>query len=133
MSKQLKDNSCYYVRAFSLLGDGSDEHQINIKRTPEEPLFQANQISKLYKLLGIANISTVLKDFSVKERCLISKEGPLFSKEGSKISNDRPLISNEGSFPKEESFVQTNFLTELGLYRLLGRSIKPIAVHFKSG
>ena len=102
------------LRAFSLLGDGSDEYQINIKGTPEEPLFQANQIGKI---LGIVNISSTLKDFGVEERCLVSK--------------DRPLGSTEGSFSKEESNVQTNFLTELGLYRLLGRSRKPIAATFQ--
>ena len=41
------------LKAFSILGDGSDEHQINIKGTPDDPLFQANQIRKL---LGITNI-----------------------------------------------------------------------------
>ena len=93
------------LKTFSLLGDGSDVYQINIKGTPEDPLFQANQIGKI---LGIANISTALKDFGVEERYLISKEGPLFLNEGSKNSN--------------ESLVQTNFLTELGfLYRLLSR------------
>ena len=97
------------LKAFSLLGDGSDEYQINIKGTPDDPLFQANQIGKI---LGIANISTALKDFDIDERCLISKEGPLFLKEGSSV-------------------FQTNFLTELGLYRLLGRSRKPIAATFQ--
>jgi prophage antirepressor-like protein len=102
------------LKAFSLLGDGSDEHQINIKGTPEDPLFQANQIGKL---LGLGNISAALKDFGVDERCIISKAGP--------------LISNEGSVLREESLFQTNFLTELGLYRLLARSRKPIAAIFQ--
>lgn len=96
------------LKAFSLLGDGSDEYQINIKGTPEDPLFQANQIGKI---LGLGNISAALKDFGIEERCL--------------ISNNRPLISNEGSV------FQKNFLTELGLYRLLGRSRKPIAATFQ--
>lgn len=96
------------LKAFSLLENGSDEYQINIKGTPEDPLFQANQIGKL---LGLGNISAALKDFGIEERCL--------------ISINRPLISNEGST------FQTNFLTELGLYRLLGRSRKPIAATFQ--
>ena len=91
------------LRAFSLLGDGSDEHQINIKGTPEEPLFQANQIGKL---LGLGNICAALKDFEVEESY---------------------LISNDTAFGTKE----TNFLTELGLYRLLGRSRKPIAATFQ--
>lgn len=91
------------LRAFSLLGDGINEHQINIKGTPEDPLFQANQIGKL---LGIVNISTALKDFGADECC---------------------LISNDTAFGLKE----TNFLTELGLYRLLGRSRKPIAATFQ--
>lgn len=102
------------LKAFSLLGDGSDEHQINIRGTPEDPLFQANQIGKL---LGIVNISCALKDFGIEEKCLISKDGP--------------LVSNEGSGFKDECLLQTNFLTEIGLYRLLGRSRKPIAATFQ--
>ena len=91
------------LRAFSILGDGSDEHQINIKGTPEEPLFQANQIGKL---LGLGNICAALKDFG---------------------SEESYLISNDTAFGIKE----TNFLTELGLYRLLGRSRKPIAATFQ--
>ena len=91
------------LKAFSLLGDGSEEHQINIKGTPEDPLFQANHIGKL---LDIANISTALKDFDDDE-CV--------------------LILNDTAFGIKE----TNFLTELGLYRLLGRSRKPIAATFQ--
>jgi prophage antirepressor-like protein len=91
------------LRAFSLLGDGSDEYHINIKGTPDDPLFQANQIGKI---LGIANISTALKDFDVEE-CY--------------------LVSNYTGYGIKD----TNFLTELGLYRLLGRSRKPIAATFQ--
>jgi prophage antirepressor-like protein len=91
------------LKAFSLLGDGSDEYQINIKGTPEDPLFQANQIGKI---LGLGNICAALKDFG---------------------SEESYLISNDTAFGMKE----TNFLTELGLYRLLARSRKPIAATFQ--
>ena len=65
--------------------------------------FQANQIGKI---LGIGNISESLKDFG---------------------EDERSLLFTETSFGIKE----TNFLTELGLYRLLGRSRKPIASTFQ--
>jgi prophage antirepressor-like protein len=79
------------------------EHHINIKGTLENPLFQANQIGKL---LEISNIRESLRDFSDNEKVVTRSDTPGGSQE-------------------------TNFLTEFGLYRLLGRSRKPIAHKFQ--
>ena len=79
------------------------EYQINIQGTLEDPIFQANQIGKL---LGISNIRENLRDFSSDEKC---------------------VILNDTSTGLKE----TNFLTETGLYRILGRSRKPIAHTFQ--
>jgi prophage antirepressor-like protein len=79
------------------------EYQINIQGTLEDPLFQANQIGKL---LGIVNIRDSIKEFSNNEK-------------------DVGLTDTLGG--KQE----TIFLTEYGLYRLLGRSRKPIAHKFQ--
>jgi prophage antirepressor-like protein len=79
------------------------EYHINIQGTLENPLFQANQIGKL---LGISNIREGLRDFSSNEKVVTKSD------------------SNGGS-------QETNFLTEFGLYRLLGRSRKPIAHKFQ--
>jgi len=79
------------------------EHHINIQGTLENPLFQANQIGKL---LEISNIRESLRDFTDNERVVI-------------------LTDTRGGSQ------ETNFLTEFGLYRLLGRSRKPIAHKFQ--
>jgi|694.fasta_scaffold124334_3 prophage antirepressor-like protein len=79
------------------------EYQINIQGTLEDPLFQANQIGKL---LGISNIRENLRDFSDDEK-------------GVSLTDTLTGLK------------ETNFLTETGLYRLLGRSRKPIAHKFQ--
>ena len=79
------------------------EYQVNIQGTLEDPLFQANQIGKL---LGIVNMRDGIKDFSENEKVVF-------------------LTDTLGG--KQE----TLFLTEFGLYRLLGRSRKPIAHKFQ--
>ena len=79
------------------------EYEINIQGTHDEPLFQANQIGKL---LGIKKISNSLKDFEQDE----------------KVAH---LVGTLGGMQN------MTFLTEVGLYRLLGRSIKPIANIFQ--
>ena len=79
------------------------EYQINIQGTLEDPLFQANQIGKL---LGISNIRENLRDFS---------------------DNEKGVSLTDTLGGKQE----TIFLTEYGLYRLLGRSRKPIAHKFQ--
>ena len=79
------------------------EHHINIQGTLENPLFQANQIGKL---LEISNIRESLRDFSDNEKVVSLTDTVRGSQE-------------------------TNFLTEFGLYRLLGRSRKPIAHKFQ--
>lgn len=80
-----------------------EEHKINVQGTHEEPLFQANQIAKI---LGIKNISNNLTGFTKNEK---------------EIHNMDTL----GGIQK------TLFLTELGLYRLINRSRKPIANTFQ--
>jgi prophage antirepressor-like protein len=79
------------------------EHHINIQGTLENPLFQANQIGKL---IGIINMRESLRDFLDNEKVVTRADTPGGSQE-------------------------TNFLTEFGLYRLLGRSRKPIAHKFQ--
>lgn len=79
------------------------EVNINILGTQDDPLFQANQIGEL---LGLSNIRVTLKDFSDDEKLVISTY---------------TLGGSQG----------TTFLTEIGLYRLLGMSRKPIARHFQ--
>ena len=81
----------------------NEEYKINIQGSIDEPIFQANQIGQLLKL---TNIHENIKDFSDDEKILYS------------------TYSNGGE-------QKTMFLTELGLYRLLGRSKKPIANTFQ--
>jgi len=81
----------------------NEEYKINIQGSVDEPLFQANQIEKI---LSLTNIRENIKDFSNDEKILHS------------------TYSNGGE-------QKTIFLTELGLYRLLGRSKKPIANTFQ--
>lgn len=76
---------------------------INIQGTIDDPLFQANQIGEL---LGISNIRDTTKNFDDDEKV---------------VDNTYTL----GGLQK------TTFLTELGLYRLLGMSRKPIARTFQ--
>jgi prophage antirepressor-like protein/DNA-binding transcriptional MerR regulator len=90
------------LKAFSLF---DEEHEINIQGTPENPLFQANQIGKL---LGISNIHVSIKDYEPNYKCLYFSKTP------------------------DGGAQETTFLTELGLYRLLGRSRKPIAEKFQN-
>jgi len=79
------------------------EYEINIKGTLEDPLFQANQVGKV---IGISNIRDTMNDFTSDEKCVGLTD------------------TNKGQR-------ETLFLTELGLYRLLGRSRKPIANTFQ--
>jgi prophage antirepressor-like protein len=91
---------CKGVKAFKLL---DKTIEINIKGTLENPLFQANQISKL---LEINNIHDSISDFDDDEKVIdlsYTLKGPQ----------------------------KTLFLTEIGLYKLLGRSRKPIAHTFQ--
>jgi prophage antirepressor-like protein len=77
---------------------------VNIKGTIEEPLFQANQIGEL---LELKNIRKSIIDFDADEK-----------------------IDVTGSYTNDVIRTAT-FLTELGLYRLLGQSRKPIARDFQ--
>jgi len=79
------------------------DYPINIQGTMEDPLFQANQIGKI---LGIVNIHHSLIDFSSNEKVCL------------------PTATLGGN-------QEAMFLTESGLYRLLGRSKKPIAKKFQ--
>jgi prophage antirepressor-like protein len=80
------------------------EININIQGTFENPLFQANQIGKI---LELANINENLKDFNENEKVIILADSI-------------------------RGIQKTSFLTEIGLYKLLGRSRKPIASVFQS-
>ena len=77
--------------------------EINIQGTLENPLFQANQIGKL---LDLTNIRVNLQDFNDEEKV---------------VSLTYTLTGLK----------ETTFLTEIGLYKLLGRSRKPIAHTFQ--
>ena len=80
-----------------------EEFIINIQGTLENPIFQANQIGHI---LGISNIRESIRDYDDEEKVVILAD------------------TNKGKH-------KTNFLTELGLYRLLGKSNKPIANIFQ--
>jgi len=80
-----------------------ETHNINIQGTVENPLFQANQIGKL---LGMSNIRENLRDYDDDERLVILTDT---------LGGQQQLL----------------FLTELGLYKILGRSRKPIAAIFQ--
>ena len=78
--------------------------EINIQGTIENPLFHAKQIGNL---LELNNITENLRNFTDEEKVLF-------------------LTDSLGGPQK------TTFLTEIGLYKLLGRSRKPIASTFQS-
>lgn len=80
-----------------------NEIKINIIGTLENPLFQANQIGKL---LGLKNIHETIKNFDEDEK---------------DISSTYTIKGNQ----------KTTFLTEIGLYRLLGMSRKEEARIFQ--
>ena len=79
------------------------EANINIQGTIDDPLFQANQIGKL---LNISNIHDTINAFDDEEKVLGTTDTP-------------------------GGLQNVTFLTELGLYRLLGISRKPIAKQFQ--
>ena len=70
---------------------------INIQGTPEDPLFQANQIGEL---LGLVNVRDAIKDFD---------------------DDEKDAVGSTDSIGRHQIVL---FLTELGLYRLLGTSRK---------
>lgn len=76
--------------------------EITIIGTVEQPLFKANDIADL---LNMSNIRVVLADFDETEKC----------------------VSNAYT---ARGYKDINFLTEKGLYKLLFRSRKPIAIEF---
>ena len=80
------------------------EHLINIQGTIEDPLFQANQICDL---LGIKSFLSHIYDFTDEHKVLCQ-------------------IKTNGGLQ------EVIFLTELGLYKLLGRSRKDIAAKFQN-
>jgi prophage antirepressor-like protein len=83
---------------------GAPKVTINVKGTYEDPLFQANQVGAL---LGLVNISESLKDFDEDE------------------VHD---ISSTDTIGRTQNI---KHLTEVGLYRLIGQSRKPIARPFQ--
>lgn len=80
------------------------EHLINIQGTIEDPLFQANQICDL---IGIKSFRSHIDDFTDEHKVLCQ-------------------IKTNGGLQ------EVIFLTELGLYKLLGRSRKDIAAKFQN-
>ena len=79
------------------------EIEINIQGTLDNPLFQANQIGEI---LGIKNIKQNFSDFTDEHKVLCSTYTP-------------------------GGLQNILFLTEIGLYKLLGRCRKPIAEVFQ--
>lgn len=79
------------------------EIQVNIQGTSEEPLFQANQVGDI---LGLTNIRVTIKDYD----------------------DDEKVVSSTYTLRGMQTTV---FLTELGLYRLLGSCRKAIARPFQ--
>ena len=77
---------------------------INIQGTSEDPLFQASQIGAL---LGLVNIRETIKEFD---------------------DDEKDAVSSTDSIGRHQIVL---FLTELGLYRLLGASRKPFARPFQ--
>lgn len=77
--------------------------EIVIKGTIDDPLFRANDIGTV---LEITNIRTTIQHFDESEKVLI-------------------IIDTPGGLQ------QVSFLTEVGLYRVLYKSRKPIAVKFQ--
>ena len=80
-----------------------ENYEVNIQGTDDEPLFQANQIGRL---LGLTNIRATISVFDEDE----------------KVVNTVYTLGG---------LQETTFLTEIGLYRLLGMSRKPIARTFQ--
>jgi prophage antirepressor-like protein len=80
------------------------DHLINIQGTIEDPLFQANQICDL---IGIKSFRSHIDDFTEEHKVLCQ-------------------IKTNGGIQN------VIFLTELGLYKLLGRSRKDIAAKFQN-
>ena len=80
------------------------DHLINIQGTVEDPLFQANQICDL---IGIKSFRSHIDDFTDEHKVLCQ-------------------IKTNGGIQN------VIFLTELGLYKLLGRSRKDIAAKFQN-
>ena len=91
------------VKAFECAGMQGG-FKLNIKGTHDDPLFQANQIGEF---LGLTNIRATIKNFRETERVVNTVSTPGGAQE-------------------------TTFLTETGLYRLLGMSRKPFAETFQS-
>ena len=89
------------LKAFKLINNENIE--VNIKGTPEEPLFNAKQIGNI---IGIKNIREVIKKYDDTER-------------GYEVTD---------TLGGEQTML---YLTEIGLYKLLNRSNKPIAKVFQ--
>lgn len=87
-----------------LFVDNEENIEINIQGTMDEPLFQTISIGKL---LGLKNIRETIKNFDEDEICVVSSTD---------CTNRTQNIS---------------FLTEIGLYRLLGMSRKEKARKFQ--
>ncbi|KAJ3054764.1 hypothetical protein HK102_011469, partial [Quaeritorhiza haematococci] len=78
-------------------------YQITVKGDHENPLFKAVDVATI---LGISNVSDALKDYDEDEKVTLE-------------------ITYGSRAPR------VNYLTELGLYRFILASKKPLAKHFK--
>ncbi len=90
------------LKTFKIVEENID-YNINIKGTIEDPLFNAKELGSL---LGFSNIRSVINDFDNDERVTMSSK-------------------TMGGIQK------LTFLTEVGLYRLIGHSRKPVARTFQ--
>lgn len=93
------------MEIIKLFVDNEDKIEINIIGTIENPLFQANQIGKL---LGIKNIRSSIENFDEDEK--------------------KDDVDTMDAIGRKQN---TTFLTENGLYRLLGMSRKEKARKFQ--
>ena len=80
-----------------------DDYEINIQGTHENPLFRARDIGNI---LGLKKVADNILDFNSEEKVSVSTRTP-------------------------GGMQDALFLTEIGLYRLIGRSRKPIAQVFQ--
>jgi prophage antirepressor-like protein len=103
------------VRLFKI---NAAEYPINIKGDPENPLFQASHVAKVF---GIVKIRTIISKYNDAERVTL------------KIDVNNPFVYNDTSDKNEEETNKqdTIFLTEQGVTRLIFNSRKPEVKEFK--
>ena len=95
-------NYNYHMNIIKSFIDNKVGYNITIKGTERHPLFKSTDVAEI---LGFKQIRCAIKDFDETERVCI------------------PINTLGG-------IQQVSFLTTIGLYKLLGKSIKPIAKEF---